>query len=56
MIFSYFLVIMILPPIILIIMGQQAKPNAKREKQFYILAVVYLIICLGTCAGLIYSI
>jgi len=50
------LILMFLPPILLIYIGKESMPNKKRAKTFYILAIVYLIIGLGTCTNLFYSI
>ncbi len=43
------------PPIILFVLGNQAKPDKKKSKNYYILAATYLLIGLGICGSIIGS-
>jgi hypothetical protein len=47
------LVIMFAPPVGLIVLGRKAWLNKQKAKKFYIAAVVYLVIGLGTCATIL---
>jgi len=53
-IIAIILFIMFGPPIILTIIGSN-KPDKKKAKIFYIIAVTYLIIGLGICGSIISS-
>ncbi len=55
MIILLILAIMFAPPIVLFVLENQAKPDKKASKTYYIIAGVYLLIGLGICGSIIGS-
>ncbi len=53
MIFVLILCVMFAPPIIFLVLGRKARPDKKKAKMFYIIAAVYLLVGLGTCATIL---